>query len=255
MRKPDPTAAATQPSVVCGPSHYGKGPTEGMSKVSQVDSGLVYFAKGYRALTRQQPAEAFATFDQAARLLQFFGSDCESVSYMLPYLALAAAQMKNTTALRAYLDDVAYWDRNVNYNLALAILAAFDSKHQDAAGYLDTALNRWTSNSSQPLPPEYIYADVLERLFTLTREPQYRDRLVQWARIRQRVSPTDAWAYSMEYRYTQDASQRIRALGMALYLDPRSTRLSGVNATEAAAAKALVDARNPFLAWRDAKKQ
>ena len=250
LRREDPAAPPRKQPDVCGPSKYGNGPVGGMAKTARVESNLLYFARGYQALVRKQYAESFAAFDEAARLFEAFGNDCEMVSFMLPYLAISAAHTGKTAALRDYLRGVEYRDRNVNYNLVLAVFAAFEGKHAEAEGFLETALNRWTGNRYQVLPVDFIYADVLEMLFQQTKHAGYRNRLVAFARMRQRVSPADAWAYAKEYRYSQVAADRVAALGMAQHLDPRSATLKGVKASEAAAARENLRA-NPFLAWRE----
>lgn len=246
LRRQDPKRPASARPAVCGPSRYGNGPAGGMAKIDKVDSSLVYFAAGYQALQRRKFDEAFRQLDSAARLFEFYDAECEAVSYMAPYLALAAAHTGNTATLRDYLRAVKYRDRNLNYNLSLAVLAAFEGRHVDAEKYLDAALNRWTSNNYQTLPAEYVYADVLERMLDHTRNPVYRKRLVQWARLRQRIGPSDAWAYNLEYRHSEVAADRQAALGMALFLDPRSMP-KGVSEPEAAAARALVKQANPFV--------
>ena len=90
-------------------------------------------------------------------------------------------------------------------------------------------------------------ADVLQRLAEHTGQPAYRKRLVQWARLCSRTMPTDAWAYALEYRYSDVAADRKAALGMALFLDPRSALLKGVSTEEAAAARTQLDQANPFV--------
>ena len=250
LRRGDPTRPVTQKPEVCGPSRYGKGPVGGMGKIDRADSSLVYFAQGYQALARNQHAEAFRQLDTAARLFEAYDAQCEAVSYLLPYLALAAAHTRNSAALSAYMAEVKYRDRNVNYNLVLAVLAAFEGRHAEAEKRLEQALNRWTTGRFQTLPAAYIYADVLERMYLHTKHPGYRDRLVRWAKIQQRVSPTDAWPFAKEYRYSSVDADRKAALGMALYLDPGSATLKGVSEAEAAAARTLFNEINPFKSQR-----
>lgn len=250
VRRNDAAVANRGQRPICGPSRYSKANETGLGGRTQVDSHLSYFAKGYQALHQQQGAEAFRWFDEAARSFEMYEHRCEDVTYMLPYLALSAATVKNTAALEAYLQNVAYTDRSFNYNLALGILAAVKLQHADAERYFEGALNRWAADRYAPLPPAYVYADVLERLYQQTKAEQYRQRLVRWAKIRQRVAPADAWAYAKEYRYTTDAADRERALGMALYLDRQSITLAGVANAEATAAQAALAPRNNFLVWR-----
>jgi hypothetical protein len=250
VARPDPAMARSERREICGPSRYDGGPARELTQGDRIDSHLVYFARGYQALDRGQHAQAFSALDEAARLFEFFDNDCENVSYMLPYLALAAAKVKHTSALQEYLRDVPRRDRNVNYNLALAVIAAIDQRHQDAESYLRQARNRWTWYRYHALPAHFVYADILELLYRETEAPLYRDELLRWVRIRQRVQPFEAWPYAKEYQYSRSPANRQRALGMALYLDVESATLRDVSAEEAAAARAAVAAGNPFLAWR-----
>ena len=108
-------------------------------------------------------------------------------------------------------------------------------------------MNRWTSSRYQTLPAAYVYADVLERMYLHTQYADYKKRLVEWVKIRQRIGPADAWAYAKEYRYSEVPAHRQSALAMALFLDPNSATLKGVSAAEAAAARALLEQDNPFV--------
>ncbi|HEY0683269.1 MAG TPA: hypothetical protein VGD45_13130 [Steroidobacter sp.] len=246
----DPAVANRGQRPICGPSRYAGTVDTGLGSRTNIDSHLVYFAKGYQALHRGQSAEAFNAFDEAARLFEMYGHRCEDVRYLLPYLALTAATVKNSAALEAYLKNVAYVDRSFNYQLALGVLAAVNSQPAEAERYFEAALNRWTFDRYAPLPPDYVYADVLERLYKQTKVETYRERLVRWAKIRQRVAPADAWPYAKEYRYTRVAADQERALGMALYLDKQSVTLTGVSVQEAASAQTALAPNNQFLAWR-----
>lgn len=250
VARPDPALAPSEHREVCGPSRYGGGLTKELSPGEQIDSHLVYFARGYQALDRGQYTQAFSELDHAARLFDFYENNCENVSYMLSYLALAAAKAKNTTALKEYLRAVAYGDRNVNYNLALAVIAAIEERHEDAEAHLGHARNRWAWHRYHALPAHFIYADILERLYRETKISLYRDELLRWVKIRQRVQPFEAWPYAKEYQYSHLPVDRQRALGMALYLDPQSATLRDVSVEEAAEARAALATNNPFLAWR-----
>lgn len=250
VERADPATMQRRPPTVCGPSAYGGGPAKGLAGTSAVDSHLVYFAKGYQALDRGDHAAAFRILDDAARTFEFFGHGCENVSYMLPYLALAAGKVKDTAALQKYLDNTSFNDRTTHYNLAMAVLAALNSQHKQADAHLETALNRWSWGRYQALPADYIYADIVERLYRLTDTQAYRDRLVRWAKIRQRIAPAESWAYAKEYLYTNNGVDKQRALGMLQYLDPLSNTLKNAKAQELSAARSAFDPGNPFLEWR-----
>ena len=75
----------------------------------------------------------------------------------------------------------------------------------------------------------------------------FKYMLIDWAQRQQKMQPTHAWGYVIEAQYGMPSRQTERALGMALYLDPASPRLAGIDPQRRAAAQASLKANNPFL--------
>ena len=63
----------------------------------------------------------------------------------------------------------------------------------------------------------------------------------------QKVEPTQAWAYAMEYSYREPGAPRVRALALTLYLDPRSPRIKNAIPSEVKEAREWLKSKNPFL--------
>ena len=55
-----------------------------------------------------------------------------------------------------------------------------------------------------------------------------------------------SWVYVFEVKYVTDLRERERALGIALYLDPRSEHLAGFSARERRLAGEWFAKNNPF---------
>jgi hypothetical protein len=70
--------------------------------------------------------------------------------------------------------------------------------------------------------------------------------LLDWTRKQQAVQPTMAWAYAMQYQYETPGGVRTRALAIAEYLDPASSRITKASREERAVAKAWLAQHPPF---------
>ena len=81
----------------------------------RVKSDLVYFVEGYRALKSGDFAAAKAEFDEAATLYDMAAAQS---SYLLPYYALAAAKIGQTSAVEAIMKRIAVKDQQFDYELA-----------------------------------------------------------------------------------------------------------------------------------------
>ena len=76
---------------------------------------------------------------------------------------------------------------------------------------------------------------------------RFTQMMLDWARVHQRLGPTQAWAYAVEAQYSANAVDANRALAMAMYLDPKSPRLQKIEAARISAARAWLAKNNPFL--------
>ena len=88
--------------------------------------------------------------------------------------------------------------------------------------------------------------ETCEWLYKETGNSAYRDLTVSWAKIHQRIKPYFSWAYAVEAKYTGSASDRFKALAIALYLDPNSERIAGFSAEDKAKARKWLEQNKPF---------
>lgn len=229
--------------VVCGPSDYASD-----TEVSQgpVDSHLVYFAKAYLALESGDHARAQDLLEQAASLFTYPASPCENTSYLMPFLAVAAALNRDTERLERYLERIPFEYRRTNYHLARAAIAGVSGREDEARQALDTALYRWSSDRFRTVPTRYVYADICRRLYEITGAEPYREQLLWWLGVHQRMHPASSWSYALEARYAADPLARQHALAMTLLLDRNSPTIEQASDSELTAARAWLVENNPF---------
>ena len=233
--------------VVLGPNASSDGTLplgvfEKSGKV-RVRSELVMFAEAYRSLRTGQFASARASLHEAASLYDLRN---ESMGYLLPYYAYAAARSGDTAAVEALLETVPVQSRRFDYHLSKAVLAAHQRKVDSSIEHLKLALHRRPFTGRRAVYPEYQYAELCEWLFEATRNPQYRDAALVWARQNQTFQPWFAWSYAVEAKLATQPDERRRAIAMTHYLDPNSERLAGLPKDEVAAAVKEHAHRNPF---------
>jgi hypothetical protein len=98
-------------------------------------------------------------------------------------------------------------------------------------------------------------AEACEWLYAESRDKRYLDFALDWARRNQGMMPVNAWAYALEARHSTDEQQRLRATGIALYLDPESERLASVPAGFRKRAEQWFTVNNPFKVGEPQKRR
>jgi len=213
------------------------------TRKARVKSDLVYYAEAYAAIRKGNFDAARGMLDEASRL---YDLRLESLGYLLPAYAYAAARSKNTAALRKSLEAFPAPLRRFDHQLAQGILAATNGNSAQATEHLRLALHRRPFTEVRPVFTEYQYAEVCEWLFEATRDPRYRDLALDWARKNQTVQPWFAWAYALEAKLATEPAARSRAIAMAYYLDRNSERLASLPKDEVSKAVKEFGGRNPF---------
>lgn len=225
---------------------------EPSARKSRVKSEYVYLVEAYTKLKRGDFPAARALFQEAAGL---YNLRSLHLSYLLPYYAYAAARSGATSEVEGLLGRFDKLNWNFDYHLARAILDGAAGRHAEASEHLRLARYQRPHTEFRAVPTEYQYAEVCEWLYESTRQPQYRDTALEWARTYQRLQPWHAWAYAIEAKLSPDVRARRRAIAMAHYLDPGSERISRLAPSEVRAALKEFAGRNPFLRKEPAKPQ
>ena len=149
------------------------------------------------------------------------------------------------------------WGRDFDYWLAQMQLNATAGKSSEALKDIDAAryhIDASTQNN-RPFSPWYQLLEACELLYEDTHVSAYRDKGVELARIYQRMNPFDAWAYAFEAKHTKIDSDRIRALGITLYLDKNSYRIADLNQDQKAKSLKWLEMNNPFLKIKHGQKE
>jgi tetratricopeptide (TPR) repeat protein len=210
----------------------------------RVKSDLVYFVEGYRALKSGDFAAAKAQFDEAASLYDMAAAQS---SYLLPYYALAAAKIGQTSAVEAIMKRVAVKDQQFDYELADAVLKGVAGKTDEAAQSLKLARYRRVDTEERPPLTEYTYGDICEALALSTGDARIHDIALEWARKSQIFAPWQSWSYALQATLAHDSAERSRALAMAYYLDKNSQHLAVFSKAEIAAATKTYGFANVFV--------
>jgi hypothetical protein len=169
----------------------------------------------------------------------------------VPYFAWAAAKSGDAAVFEKYLDETYRVMPAFDLNLARAFIHGVRKDTVRAGELLDSALRAHPFTDYRPVLVEYQWAEACEWLYLETGDKRFVDMLLAWVVSQQKVQPTHAWPYAMEYTYAPDPARKRRALAMTLYLDPKSPRIREASAQERADAEAWGVMNNQFLQQKD----
>jgi tetratricopeptide (TPR) repeat protein len=236
---PHPLEAKNFMFVRHSPFRQGKSPK--LAVGTPVKSDLAYFAAAYAPLSTGDYAKSAERFVAMADRYPIEG-------WPLSYFAYASAKSGDHEHLQTYLEDGWKGYKPFDYWLARAVFAGVAKDANSAFDLLQKAfrMRRSTDNDHRPTLIEYQYAQACEWLYRETGDARFSKELLQWVRKYQVIVPTQGWAYAMEYAYQKPGPERVRALAMTRYLDPKSKRIQGAPTDEVKAADAWLHANNPF---------
>jgi hypothetical protein len=208
----------------------------------------------YASSRRGEHQVAFERFERAEKPGSIFTSD-QAYYPILPYIAYSAARVNKNNEFAAFLakwQDMYKHEFEPKYfsafdaNLSKGVMAALAGSHDEAKQFLLLARANMPEPEQRVLPPEYVYADICEILGRDTGRREYIELGLDWARSFQRYEPWAAWAYAFEAKHTTKPEDRVRALGLALQLDPRSERIAGFDEKSKQEARDRFKASDPF---------
>jgi hypothetical protein len=211
------------------------------------------FIEGYASLRAGQFRAALDAFLAMASHYPVEPSGNGWPTYALPYIAYAAAQSGDPTGVERFVNNV----NAPAFDTWLA-KAFFAGMHKDPEG-AEAALNsafrakqfaQLGINSTRPILVDYQYAEACEWLYQFIGDRRFVATLLDWVTRFQRIEPTYAWSYAMEFQYASDPKARTRALGMTMYLDPLSERIKSASKGDRDAANAWLATNNPFMKRR-----
>jgi tetratricopeptide (TPR) repeat protein len=246
---PDPQEKERVLDLTSGISRFRRSERKPLTERVEVPSPFVSFADAYVELKKGNYAAAVEKFDYIASFYPIEGDAfTRTDGYALPYFAWASAKAKDPLGLERFL-LAGPWlpeKQRFDYALALAFFAGLRGEHDKALEHLQRAFNQRPSTDSRPITTAYQWAEACEWLYLATGEKRYIDAALKWAKAHQRILPMVAWAYAMEAKYATSEDDRVRALGVALYLDPQSERVAALDPKLKERAKAWFSTNNPF---------
>ena len=222
---------------------------------AKLDWRYTIAARAMSAFSAADYDEAYSEFSQIAR---YYWLD-----EYLPYLAFSAAKSGNAEAvheallkreprLEATRRRETLTQNQVGYRfdeeMAYAVLAAFDDRHEDALQHLTAALTNKPFINERTIYPIYEIVDIADRLFEETGRTEYREFALDLSRRHAVILPMYAWAYFVVAKYSQSETERINSTASGLALDPMSERGSKLpDDVLGKARKVLESAGAPFL--------
>lgn len=179
--------------------------------------------------------------------VQFFQSDAVLQEAALPYMAWAGVKAGTGNRFLPFIEARAVAEP-FGYRLAKGLFNGANGQHEEAVRLLKEAFWRipYSYDKDRPIDPWYQLVEACEWLYADSKRSEYREMAIEWARRHQRIRPLDGWAYAVEAKYSDNPASRLRALALALYLDRRSERISGISEEEKGKAREWLENNNPF---------
>lgn len=210
---------------------------------TRIRSSLVYFGEAYALVRRGRFEQAVDSF---VAMAERYPIEERSETFAMGYFAYAAARSGDRVGLETFLDSGAV-HHGFDYWLAKAFFLAARKDSDAAEAALKQAFYHRPHTDYRPVLTEYQYAEACEWLYRDTGDSRFLNLLLDWTRKHQKIQPTQAWAYAMQFTYERSAAERERTLAMTLYLDPQSDRIRTAKAAEVAKAREWLEKNNPFL--------
>ena len=139
------------------------------------------------------------------------------------------------------------------YYVAKAQVLVKEEKYEQAVELMKKAFNLRPHMKKQMIHPMYLMAEFCEWFYEDSGYEPFRDLLLDWVGVWQKLCPWTAWAYSFEAKWARDTEAQLRALAIANYLNPQSLRISGFSKEQKAKAENWMNVHKPFSPDRPKK--
>lgn len=207
-------------SARLGPGTFGAERHPKLAAGTSIPDRYVLLAEAMAPLHAGRYAEAADAFE---RLSSFYDLKTDDLQFAWPYFAYAAAMSNDKWQLEPYLATLSGEDADSGVWLARAVFAGLANRADESHAAMSEANLKWDDHYRViGLPASYVFADIGKLLYEKEHDPRYRDQVLRVARAIQIVQPTDAYAYALIANLGSDEKERVEALAIALYLDPRS---------------------------------
>lgn len=258
----EPVARVITYGVIERPSPDGTSPPERLStsaytynvpvvrapEGTRIKSEFAFFGGAYAAIRHGRYHDAVEEFTAMATYYPIEHQN-RNFTFALPYFAWAAAKTDDAAGFEKFINERT--GSTFDSNLARAFFYGVRKDTLRARELLDSAFRTMPYTDYRPVLVEYQWAEACEWLYQETGDKVFVDMLLAWVASQQKVQPTHAWPYAMEYTYARDPGRKRRALAMTLYLDPKSPRIQEASTKERNDATAWGATNNLFLRERN----
>lgn len=218
--------------------------------VSTRVSFIKTFGEGYYLIRRGLYAGAFSVLKnfKDKYIKVYFRPSYNDHGTLIPYYAYAAAKTGHAAEALKFLDEVKEKiGEDYQYHLSMAFINGIGNRHAEALKSLESARNAIVGLDTWPMPQWYKLVEAYEWLYAESGEEEYIRLAVNLAKTYQKIMPMWAWAFAVEAKYAKPGPARTRALAIALFLDKRSERISGIPERDKRKAWKWLEKNNPFL--------
>lgn len=236
---------------VCGPSDVIWKRDERLARQKRYEEVLPYhasFATGYTQLKLKHYDSALRYFSERGLFYDYNGTRNIALK---PYMVYAALKSHNDQLAKKILNgnirNRIVHRRKFFVLLSDAVYEGVNKNHDKAIELLDMAFAVTPWPMDYPMLPSYVMVEMCELLYEDNKDERYLQRAVKMAKAYQQRNPAMAWAYAVEALYSENESDRLKATGYALYLDPQSERISRISKKEKVRAAKWMKLHNPFL--------
>lgn len=220
-----------------GPGRIGVEPRPPLPAPAAFPNRYALLAEAFGYFRAGQYAEAAAAFD---RISKYYDLESEELMFTLPYFAFATASSGDRYGLEKYLTTITGEAESFGVQLARAVFASFANQLPARTTALDAAYRAWpTAYRSSDLQTSFVFLEITTLLYEKNHDPALQAEALRLARSLRVIEPTDAYAPALISYLSEDRQERVEALAVALFLDPRS----------AWANKATQDLRDEALTW------
>jgi TonB family protein len=203
-----------------GPGAFGSDRHPRLTPGTRVQDRYVLLAEAMATFRSGRHAESADAFD---RLSSYYDLQSDDLQFALPYFAYAAALSGDKWRLEAYLATLSGDSATSGVWLARAVFAGLAGRADESQAAMSEAYLKWNDHYRVVgMPASYAFAEIGKLLHEKTGDARYRDHVLRLARAIRTIQPTDAYAHALIAHFGTDEKERVEALALALYLDPRS---------------------------------
>ncbi|MEM7194679.1 MAG: hypothetical protein AAF402_07000 [Pseudomonadota bacterium] len=167
---------------------------------------------------------------------------------VIPLITLVASKTGKAAAMSKFIESVQKdWGcETFECSLSRAILAVEGGDLSLSKKQLKEALFRVPYTEERAVYSWYLLALMSEWIYEQTGDQEFVEMALKWMKDYQVIHPIHSWAYSFEAKYSRNSDDRLRAIGIASYMDADSEWLKDVTDVERSSSEEWMRVNGPF---------